>query len=265
MSKQGGSVGDKGSIRSFRTDDSVQTAFGYKPPPFVAKVDSPPPPTEVEVVPAPVRPQPEVLLQRNRSDGPGAGTGETDISVPIVFRSDSRYDSSIQSADILSIEERLTRMSGTTYSVAGATSASDERNERRMTPGSDFNIFADPPATVGGSLRSSGGSERSRGSGMSRKGHRYRDSHSYVDDRELSTFGYTPEDLNRVGGTGYGQSFRGEGESEEAVEASETGRKDPEVRSLEGMEGRIPARLSGLSERSTTYQKLLFDVQSQPF
>lgn len=74
-----------------------------------------------------------------------------------------------------------------------------------------------------------------------------RDRDSYVDERTLATFGYTPEDLNRVGGTGYGQRVV-------PVEISE-------------MEGRIPgnARMSNLSERSTTYRKLLEDVRSQPF
>jgi hypothetical protein len=150
------------------------------------------------------------------------------FSVPIVFRSETPWSvESVRSADIKSIEERLQRLSGTTFRSLRPS----ERDRRRMTPGSDFNVY---PSTTMMSPTGMGG-ERD----------------SYIDEREMTTFGLTPEDLNRVGGTGYGQGITG------VVVPME----------ISGMEKRIPenARISNLSERSTTYRKLLFDVQSQPF
>lgn len=103
-----------------------------------------------------------------------------------------------------------------------------------MTPGSDFNVYQSPTVSM---------FEREELGGIMVD----KDRDSYVDERTLAIFGYTPEDLNRVGGTGYGKTVV-------PVEISD-------------MERRIPgnARISDLSERSTTYRKLLEDVRSQPF
>ncbi len=111
------------------------------------------------------------------------------------------------------------RLSSTTYQ-SRIENDGPNTERRRMTPGSDFNIYTSPtrifsPATT---------TDKERG--MTRV--------------------FTPEDLNRVAGTGYGRN----------VVPME----------IEGMEKPIDGRsMSTVSQRSAIYQKLLFDVRSQPF
>jgi hypothetical protein len=159
-----------------------------------------------------------------------------------------------------------------------AVMARDER--RPMTPGSDFNlqIYQSPPTlqnissipnssslskstSLSPSLSQSQPRSRSRQrDGLGRPDSAFleeedelrRSNGSETDlereirrERESEIRLFTPEDLNRVGGTGYGRNVV-------PVEIS-------------GMEGRLPSRLSGLSKRSDTYRKMLSDVQSKPF
>lgn len=229
------------------------------------------------------------------------------ISVPIVYRGDNPGALSNYSTREVPGSRSGTdasRLSGTTYlppsGASNQTASSSQAvpalpqaiqalpqlnmsisrvvNSRDITPSSEYDIYASPTSLKSRTSFSSGTyGRRSKGSDT--------DSGEYLmrlgDDDDIGVARYTPEDLNRVGGTGYGQSGGvapteiDDGKERVEVDGMEGSPSESGWSKLDGMEQVLPTQLahqrnasdgsSRLSMRSTTFRKLLYDVQSQPF